>query len=120
MSALSKDDLELVEACLEIEPENDFELDEDPWQHLSELVEEDATRGFSVIVEIARRTNDLTTMSGLGEGPLEILLEVNPAAVDAVIEEARRTPGLRIALGFAWTGGLGRSEQLKLNQLLKN
>lgn len=120
MSALSKDDLELVEACLEIEPENDFELDEDPWQHLSELVEEDSARGFAVVSEIARRSNDVTTMSGLGEGPLEILLEVNPAMVDAVIEEARRTPGLRIALGFAWTGGLDRSGQLKLNQLLKN
>ena len=120
MSALSKDDLELVEACLEIEPENDFELDDDPWQHLSELVEEDTARGFAVVCEIARRSSDITTMSGLGEGPLEELLEASPGLVDAMIEEARRSPGLRIALGFTWTGGLGRSEQLKLNQLLKN
>jgi hypothetical protein len=120
MVELDEDDLELVEACLEIDPENDFELDEDPWQHLSELVDDEAARGFSIVVEIARRSNNLTTLSGLGEGPLEALLEVSPAMVDAVIEEARRTPSLRIALGFCWTGGLGRAEQLKLNQLLKN
>lgn len=120
MSALNDDDLELAEACLAIEPENDFELDDDPWQHLSELVEEDAKRGFAVVCEIARRSNDVTTLSGLGEGPLEELLEANPGMVDTVIDEARRSPGMRIALGFAWTGGLGRADQLKLNQLLKN
>ncbi len=120
MTKLREDDLELVQACVDIEPENDFELDDDPWQHLSELVEEDATRGLAVMAEIALRSTDVTTLSGLGEGPLEELLEANPGMVDAVIEEVRRSPGFRIALGFAWTGGLGRADQLKLSQLLKN
>jgi hypothetical protein len=120
MSDLNKDDLELVEACVSIEPENDFELDEDPWQHLSELVEEDAVRALAVTAEIARRSGDITILSGLGEGPLEELLDAKPSLVDALIDEARRSPGFRIALGFVWTGGLAKSDQLKLNQLLKN
>jgi hypothetical protein len=120
MSDMNADDLELVQACLSIEPENDFELDEDPWQHLSELAAEAPARGFAVVTEIARRSSEITTLSGLGEGPIEELLEANPGMIDAVIEEARRSPGFRIALGFAWTGGLGRADQLKLNHLLKN
>jgi hypothetical protein len=120
MADLNEDDLALVEACLEIEPENDYELDDDPWQHLSELVDEDAARALAVVAEIARRSTDVTTLSGLGEGAIEELLEARPDMVDAVVAEARRSPGIRIALGFAWTGGLGRADQLKLNQLLKN
>jgi hypothetical protein len=120
MSKLDEDDLALALACVEIEPENDFELDDDPWQHLSELVEEDPVRALAVAAEIARRSSDVTTLSGLGEGPLEELLEARPAMVDALVAEARQSPGFRIALGFTWTGGLGRAEQLKLNQILKN
>ncbi len=120
MTKLDEDDLALVEACVAIEPENDFELDDDPWQHLSELVEEDAARAFAVAAEIARRSSDVTTLSGLGEGVLEELLDAQPGMVDALIAEARQSPGFRIALGFTWTGGLAKTEQLKLNQILRN
>ncbi len=120
MTKLSEDDLALALACVEIEPENDYELDDDPWQHLAELVEEAPARALAVCAEIARRSSDVTTLSGLGEEILEALLEAQPGMVDAVIAEARQSPGFRIALGFTWTGALARTDQMKLNQLLKN
>ena len=118
MAGLGEELEALAKACVKAEPENDFELDDDPWQHLSELVEEDAEAALSVARRITELTDDVHMLSVLGAGPIEELLRQHPATLDAVLLEARRSPSFRKAFRCVWTGGLAPAVKAKADEVI--
>ena len=112
-------DLEaLAKACATTDPENAFELDDDPWRHLSELVEDDAASALSVARRITELTDDAHMLSVLGAGPIEELLQRHPATVDAVLLDARRSSSFRKAFRSVWTGALPPAVKAKVDEAI--
>lgn len=108
----------LAKACATTDPENEFELDDDPWQHLSELVDDDAEAALSVARRITELTADAHMLAVLGAGPIEELLQKHPRSVEAILLDARRSPSFRNAFRSVWTGGLPPAVKAKVDEAI--
>lgn len=108
----------LAKACATTDPENEFELDDDPWQHLSELGDDDAEAALLVARRITELTDDAHMLAVLGAGPIEELLQKHPGTVDAVLLDARRSPSFRNAFRCVWTGGLTPVVKAKVDETI--
>ena len=119
MAPLDGDLEALAKACAETDPENEFELDDDPWQHLSELVDDDPEAALAVSLRVTGLTGDMHVLSVLGAGAIEELLIRQPAMLEAVLLGARRSPNFRSAFRCVWTGGMSHAVRVKVDEALK-
>ena len=73
------------------------------WSKVSDIVEQDAERGWELVCELVQQADNDDQLGAIGAGPLEDLLRKHgQAVVDRVEGEARRNTHFRMALGCAW------------------